>query len=379
METSPLPFKQTVIQFDNKNDIKNEIRSACQSSINRESLFIYRTLPKNENRQSSEVVVEHYRVKDLKLLKVIRVPVSEKTDQVKKLIAADEKLYLACTNYFSPEHALTENSILIVDLKKRIEKKKKMYSIKEIQLRSYGKVFEIFRDFIITSRGIGTLRLHNRHDGRLLHSIKLHVKVDENRIMAVKIAKGLKIDNKNNKDVLYVRLAQGILHLYNLETRELIGKVKGPKCDFNEEHFEVENGEYLYTYRERVLQRWKFVKSGEMIEINRINSVTSDFPMTFQLDQGIIYIRNHECTEAYDPETFDCLKAGIFRNKINLVKELWKSEVIVNDGIQVYIVNNDNPDTFMQGIFIKNLNEIKESYLLKPKKERGKKLLGTNK
>lgn len=342
-----------------KNSIK---RSACQSSISENSIFIYRTVLKHKKEPHfSSVIIEHYTVKDWKLAQVIKIPVFGKADQVEKLVAIGKKLYLACVNYFSPKPELMENYIFIVDLEKPIDKKKNAYFTKEIVLSSYPKILEVFQDAIITGRGFGSLEFYDRHSGDFLHSEDVQGAKEENRVMATRIAKQIKFDTVNDNEVLYVRLAQGLLHMYDTKSKEIIGSIHGPSCNYRQEHFEVVDGQYLYTQAGVEVRRWSFIKVGDKIETNELNKIqVSEYrpgPYTFHLDQGILYLGYPLGeAEAYDSETFECL--------IPYCRSIWRKKVIVKDGIQLFIRNTGEFGNYPQGIFVRNLNDIKKNYRL---------------
>lgn len=370
----------------------DETIGSCQRAINRKSLFIYRTvISEKKNTRSSTIYVEHYNVDDLKLLQLIKVPVPMNNDLVQKLVPIDKKLYMHCINYFSPNPEIGVNSFLIVDLECPLQKKKGYYETKKIELRSYGKVFEVFGDRIITTGKIGTLEFYDRYRGTLLSSKELETSREEHRIVAVTIDKGLKIENEDHLKMLYVRQAHGILSIYNLESEKIIRTIKGgPSCEHNEEHFEVLEGRYLYTINGLMFRRWKFIKAEELNEIVLINEICIGasliYSFTFQMDHKILYM-GYPFTSAgaYHPITLDRFcNFSQYTSETAFSRHTWKRYLIVNDGVLLFIEYTGHfQKGFKQQILVIDLNEITKKYLdeestLVKKKKKKSKLFASN-
>lgn len=358
-----LPFKQATIEAKDP-----EIRSACRTSIDKKSIFLYRPVFSDKRRcRFNQVVVEHYNVEDLKLIKVIEIALSGEADVIQKLVYLNKRIYLSCADAVSEP---SKSFISIVDLKTKISGTKNGYHTREIQLLYLSKVFEVFGKEIIVCSDTGHLEFYDRREAKLLLKADTEGVSAKNKILSGTIENGLKILGNPTTSVLYLRLAQGQLQMYNLEARKLMATLKGPKCGVNEEHFEVIGGEYLYTQDSTHVVRRKFVKSGEGIEIRRTKKIQTclNHISTFQMGHGFFYMEtmNDTSQEAYDSETFACLKPKKAEDPLRLKLGKYKVTVVVNDGIILFIGNNDNPGNFQQAIFVRDLNKITKNYSVKP-------------
>lgn len=259
---------------------------------------------------------------------------------IEKIVPFKDKVYAICSKV-SHRKEIENKLIIIMDFNsmgfatfRNIAKSENPY-LKKVKVGVESTILEVYEDKFYSNHGPDTIDVYASKTAELISQIKCEDANVNNKIVGIKIDCGC----------LYIRLFEGTIHIYNLESQKRIHTIVGPNCKKSIEHFEIRN-KCLYTASDFSVTLWEMidnqekVKFSDKIELSTLDTQNvSSHEFDFQLDDTIIYIglfktivEAHEIVKnAYGEMKFNYL------TPVNGLVEMgskWKiKECFVNEGV----------------------------------------------
>lgn len=291
---------------------------------------------------------------------------------IEEIVSVDNSTYVICS--IKDIHSvITSKSILLppsIETTNKINKKNKPF-FKEIPVSVENHFLEVYKDKVYTGHGKDSIQAYDGKTGMLISTLKCEDAHLVNKIVGIQIDSGC----------LYVRLSEGTIHIYDLESpnHPRIHTIKGPDCMHSQVHFEVRN-DYLYTASDFSVTQWKITDKGivmsdqiELPEPMIQKAHSQDF--NFQIDGDIIYlgVSKTSILQAYEIINFsgNDEKFNYLADVNELVKNPEKEEIEewhVKEGVIFSTLRHKQKGTFRSQII--NLNpEIRKLFDVKGESE----------
>lgn len=294
--------------------------STNQAAITRKYIFGYYGMKTNQFYMMYINLVDTNSMKTIDKLPII----SKLASKIVKLIPQGHSLYVYAE--FWKNKKIISKRIIKVDI--RHDNKLELYkSSLEINLPKTNTLMEVFGDKIFIDSH-PNIQIFDRETFEIQGIINLNIKDPLVRIIGIKV----------NNGFIYIRSTDGLIRIYDLETKKSINTIVGPDDTTSLDHFEVQDNYFYIAGKDCTVSKWKFTTKGEINKVHEINyfgnsnkSTQSPDRFNFQIDEGIVYL----CLPGHSLRAHDC-QTFKFLREINFKASDPKWQIqknFINEGI----------------------------------------------